>query len=114
MIKTMKIDASGMSVEQRKRVTDSFTKATIRVSDEDFSIEGALPISVMLAISCRLLDMACVIDGEGFLKAFKEAWNHNNCGVDRLRLYTEKDIRDIRTTMETLQMAFDARQEGRV
>lgn len=114
MMKTLKINASGLSIEQKKRIADSLTKATIRIGDGDFSIEGVLSMPSMLAICCQLLDMACEADGGEAIEIFKRAWNHNNSGGDRLRLYTEKDIRDIKTTMESLQMAFDARQEGRI
>ena len=111
MMKTLKINASGLSIEQKKRIADSLTKATIRIGDGDFLIEGVLSMPSMLAICCRLLDMACEADGGEAIEIFKRAWNHNNSRGDRLRLYTEKDIRDIKTTMDIYAEATEEKKQ---
>lgn len=111
MIATMiKVPISGSPEDIAKKVMDH-CDCTIRLKGAGIEISGSLPTPAAGAAAMQLLTMLFNATGERGIRTFIELWNMEMPGS--VRLYSERDVRDMRTTIDSLSAALSAKEEGR-
>ena len=106
----LKVPISGSPEDMAKKVMD-LCDCTIRLKGDDMKISGSLPAPVAVATVMQLLTMLFEAAGERGIRSFIELWNMEMPGS--VRLYAERDVRDMRTTIDSLSAALSAKEEGR-
>ena len=106
----LRVPASGTVEEIAKKVIDH-CDCMIRLKGSGMEISGSLPAPVAGSAAIQLLKLLFKAAGERGVRTFIELWNMEM--PESVRLYSERDVRDMRTTIDSLSAALSAKEEGR-